>query len=764
MNQSNRMFDAIIVGGGHNGLVAASYLAKAGKSVLLLEAQDELGGATTSVKTFPEYDAKLSRYSYLVSLLPDKIVHDLGLNFKTLDRAVVSYTPYHRSGLDEGLLIGSDWDEATCESFLRLTGSDHEGNQWREFYAQIRLLASRLAPTMLQPLKNESKLKSEIGLPGTWRDLIEIPIGEVILNRFAHDMVRGMVLTDGLIGTFVSAGDMQANRCFLYHLIGNGTGKWRVPLGGMGSLVFELQRVAKLLGVQIRLNSKVVALETGPSGVRVETESGDYHTASDLLFAGAPQHLARLRGGKVTRFLDGSQLKINMLLSRLPRLKSGIDPRLAFAGTFHVNESYSQLETAYKSSLNGEMPDPLPLEMYCHTLTDPTILSKDLNHRGFHTLTLFGLHTPAMLFDENPEKSRDLAMKRAITSLNEYLAEPIETVLALRKDGSPAIEVKSPLDLEKDILLPRGNIFHQDLEFPFLEDHDQRLGEQVWGAETDDPHIYLAGAGARRGGGVSGIAGHNAAMALLSKTMKIFLIMILILAGPVYAADKKTPIPNSHSTRNIEGWTIRIDDRLLKGNNVVLGDRALKLLTSRLVAITFVVRGDALEKLRTIPIQLDLNHGELKVMQYHPDVVWLKRNGYSENLAKCVHIPDLGDFLDPTGIHGQPWVVLHELAHGFHDQVIGFEDKRIINAWKRFCESGKYMSVLTVSGKREKHYGLTDHKELFAEITETYFGSNDFYPFVAGELKQAEPELFELFVEIWGPLPGITPKKSKGKP
>ena len=211
-------------------------------------------------------------------------------------------------------------------------------------------------------------------------------------------------------------------------------------------------------------------------------------------------------------------MKINMLISRLPRLKSNIDPRLAFAGTFHVNQSYSQLELAYANALNGEMPKLLPLEMYCHTLSDPSILSDALNEKGFHTLTLFGLHTPAKLFDADPDAAKALAKERAIASLNQYLLDPLESVLAPCSDGSLAIEVKSPLDLAQEISLPRGNIFHRDLDFPFLDDESSR--HQIWGAETDDPHIYLAGAGARRGGGVSGIAGHNAAMALLSKNGK----------------------------------------------------------------------------------------------------------------------------------------------------------------------------------------------------------------------------------------------------
>jgi phytoene dehydrogenase-like protein len=517
MNHSHKVYDAIIVGGGHNGLVAASYLAKAGKVVLLLEAHAELGGATTSVKPFPEYEARLSRYSYLVSLLPDQIVADLGINFKTLERSVSSYTPYHRDGREDGLSISSAWDEPTASSFRRLTGSDLEGKAWREFYGEIAELAKRFAPTMLQPLKSAAQLKSEMGLPEVWRNLMEVPIGEAIRNRFSNDLGQGVVLTDALIGTFVSADDMQANRCFLYHLIGNGTGQWRVPQGGMGALVKELYRIATLEGVEIKLQSKVVALESVPAGVRIETDSGETYTAKDLLFAAAPQHLARLRGRAVPASLDGSQLKINMLLSRLPRLKSGVDPRLAFAGTFHVNESFSQFESAYATSCKGEMPQPLPLEMYCHTLTDPTILSADLIAKGFQTLTLFGLHTPAQLFDADPERAKALATERAIASLNQYLLDPIESVLAPCRDGSLAIEVKSPLDLENDISLPRGNIFHRDLDFPFLDDDADGADQQLWGAETDDPHIYLAGAGARRGGGVSGITGHNAAMALLAR-------------------------------------------------------------------------------------------------------------------------------------------------------------------------------------------------------------------------------------------------------
>lgn len=239
--------------------------------------------------------------------------------------------------------------------------------------------------------------------------------------------------------------------------------------------------------------------------------------------------------------------------------------------------------------------------------------------------------------------------------------------------------------------------------------------------------------------------------------MKHLLTVLALIVLPAVAADKK-PLPTSHTTRHLAGWSVRVDDRLLQGAHATAGTRALALLESRLVAITFVVPEKALARLRTVTIQLDYTHGDMVPMQYHPDAGWLQANGYSDKLAKCVHIPDLADFLEPQGIHGQPWVVLHELAHAYHDQVIGSEDPRITAAWKKFRDSGKYKSVLHVSGRMREHYGVTNKAEFFAEMTETYFGSNDFYPFVAGELKQVEPEIFALLTKLWGPLPGATPQ------
>ena len=506
-------YDAIIIGSGHNGLVAACYLALSGKKVIILEKNDYIGGATTSIEAFKGVDARLSRYSYLVSLLPDQIIRDLSLNFTTISRTVSSYTPYFDDEGDKGLLINRNFDEETKESLSLLTGNDEESLAWENFYSSVLEFAQVVAPTMLQPLPTESEIQ-ELVDPLTWIELVENTLGQTLHDNFFDDLVKGVVLTDGLIGTFTGANDHAANKCFLYHLIGNGTGEWKVPQGGMGALVAELVRRCDELGVEIKTNVEVTSLQEEGSSILATTQD-EVLRAKIALANCSPQILEKISGIPAPTLRDGSQLKINMVLQKLPELKSGIDPRVAFAGTFHINESYFQLERAFEEARSGKIPTEIPSEMYCHTLTDPSILSPELNARGFHTLTLFALHTPASLFDKDHDAVKEEVVKRILSGLNDYLVRPISEYLALDEDGAPCIEAKTPQELEQAIGLPRGNIFHGDLQFPWKVNGDPRK----WGVETNSQRILIAGSGAVRGGGVSGIAGHNAAMAAL-ETLK----------------------------------------------------------------------------------------------------------------------------------------------------------------------------------------------------------------------------------------------------
>ncbi|MGW5665192.1 phytoene desaturase family protein [Streptomyces sp. NPDC003758] len=514
-NQRHERYDAVIVGGGHNGLVAAAYLARAGRSVLLLERLDHTGGAAVSTRPFAGVDARLSRYSYLVSLLPRKIVRDLGLDFRVRARTVSSYTPVERHGRPTGLLVGGG-ERRTREAFARLTGSDREFEAWQRFYGMTGRVAQRVFPTLTEPLPTRDDLRRRIDDEEAWRALFEEPIGAAIEARFTDDLVRGVVLTDALIGTFADAHDtsLKQNRCFLYHVIGGGTGAWDVPVGGMGALTDALAGAARAAGAVIATGREAVRIDTDGRAAEVTFRGADGEGtvfARHVLVNASPQELARLTGDTPPAPAEGAQLKVNMLLTRLPALRdTGVDPREAFSGTFHIAEGYRQLATAHAQAAAGSLPAAPPSEIYCHSLTDPTILGRDLVERGYQTLTLFGLHTPARLFEEDNDAVREELLKSTLAQLDAHLAEPVENCLATDADGRPCIEARSPLDLERDLRLPGGNIFHRELAWPYAQE-----GTGRWGVETRHANVLLCGSGAVRGGGVSGVPGHNAAMAVL---------------------------------------------------------------------------------------------------------------------------------------------------------------------------------------------------------------------------------------------------------
>jgi phytoene dehydrogenase-like protein len=504
----SRDYDVVIVGGGHNGLASAAYLARAGKRVVVLERLAHVGGAAVSAQAFEGVDARLSRYSYLVSLLPKRVIHDLGLEITLTRRRYSSFTPL--PGTDRGLLIDNADPVATAASFAALDAAP-DAEAWQRFYTRTAELARALFPTVTEPLLRRGEARRLVD-HSAWSDFTERPIGEVIEREFANDLVRGVVLTDALIGTFAPNLDdsLAANRCFLYHVIGNGTGDWDVPVGGMGAVTGELWRAATLAGAEIVTDADVTAI-TPDGDVSV---GGEIFHGTTVLANVAPYELARLLGDSVPAKPEGAQVKVNMLLSRLPALNGGVDPRAAFGGTFHINEGWGQLQAAFDAASGGAIASPLPCEIYCHSLSDPSILGSDLVDSGAQTLTVFGLHVP----DRNTPDAAALE-SAVLTSLNSVLAEPIEPLLLRDSAGRPTIETKTTRDIEDALRMPGGNIFHGSLAWPFAEDEDPlETPAQRWGVATAHEHVLLAGSGARRGGAVSALGGHNAAMAVLEAT------------------------------------------------------------------------------------------------------------------------------------------------------------------------------------------------------------------------------------------------------
>ena len=243
-------------------------------------------------------------------------------------------------------------------------------------------------------------------------------------------------------------------------MIGGGTGEWRVPQGGMGALVVELIGVAQSTDkVTFATNATVHSVEPKQklSSLAFDIEGKNAEVDARFVLCNASaKELARLTGKVESSVIvdEGTAFKVNMLLKRLPRLRSEhCSPLEAFAGTFHVDEGYEQMLTSYDSSRSGQMPSSPPGEVYCHTLTDPSILSPELQAKGFHTLTLFGLDMPYRLFENDNERARDMALQRYLAGINRHLDEPIEECLASDANGKPCIEAMSSFDLEKKIHL-----------------------------------------------------------------------------------------------------------------------------------------------------------------------------------------------------------------------------------------------------------------------------------------------------------------------
>jgi phytoene dehydrogenase-like protein len=522
-------YDVVILGAGHNGLVAASYLTRAGLSVLLLEKNDYIGGATTSQKVFPDYDARLSRYSYLVSLFPEKIIRDLGLNLELRRRATGSFTPYLKDGQHHGLLLSNVSEATSEESMFELTGNRTEHEQMKRFYGLSRKFAEHSWDSMLEPLVTKEEFRQRFDVDDisreAWRSLAEEPLGHAIERYLQNDLVRGLVFTDAKIGVFTHPQDesLLQNRCFLYHLIGNKTGEWKVPVGGMGAVARELEETARKGGAEILTKVNLRALNVNGKKRSVEFEVDGKRETVDARFL-----LANFGRNVLAKYIgkpyepdatdEGSVFKINMLLRRLPKLKATRYPSAeAFCGTFHSSEGYAEMNLSYEQASHGRLPEKLPCEVYCHTLTDDSILGPELRRQGFQTMTLFGIDTPWRLFAHDNDGMRREAERKFLESMNQWLAEPLEDCLAVARNGDLCIESKTPVDIEDALGLFRGNIFQDAPTFPFAETKQQA---GTWGVETEFENVFLCGSSAHRGGAVSGIPGHNAAMKVLGVSGK----------------------------------------------------------------------------------------------------------------------------------------------------------------------------------------------------------------------------------------------------
>lgn len=212
-----------------------------------------------------------------------------------------------------------------------------------------------------------------------------------------------------------------------------------------------------------------------------------------------------------------------------------------------------------------------------------------------------------------------------------------------------------------------------------------------------------------------------------------------------FAAAKYTPT-SGYKSRKILGWRVLINKQLWSAHPQLAKD-VLKLLKYQLYQISRVVPQEALKELRQVPIWVEYKAPQYRCMCYHPSKQWLSNHNYNPEKAGSVEIANAENFLQWT--LDQPWMVLHELAHSYHHRVLGYDHEQIRKAYQGAVESKRYECVLHISGQMKRSYALNNDQEYFAESTEAFFGTNDFYPFVRPELQQHDPNMYQLLRELW---------------
>ena len=231
----------------------------------------------------------------------------------------------------------------------------------------------------------------------------------------------------------------------------------------------------------------------------------------------------------------------------------------------------------------------------------------------------------------------------------------------------------------------------------------------------------------------------------LIKLSSVLLALLLVPSVNLYSQDVEFDATSSYRARNVHGWTVYIQKRLLREKRDA-GARAYEIVADQLSQLTRAIPAQQLKQLQRVPIWIcDRSDGPI---HYHPQREWLIKNGYNPDKAKAVDISQVNNIIRSE--HTQPSVMLHELAHAYHDQVLGFDNPAVMAAYKQAVKSGTYESVLGIRGKQVRHYALTNEKEYFAECTEAFFATNDFYPFVRAELQQFDPKIYQTLVKVWG--------------
>ncbi len=533
------MYDCIIIGAGHNGLVCANYLARNSWKVLVLEKRHLVGGCCVTEEIAPGYKASIA--SYVVSLLLPEIVEELELNkhgYKTLPRNPSAFTPFEDGRY---LFLGPD-QKANFNEIKKF--SEQDAKAFAEYEAFLERVAERIEPILntrsadLLPLpsswrkvslrKRLSDLKTGWGLRKAIKSLeddlpeaIELMTGnaKTILDRwFESDELKGTLATDAIIGSFQPYSAPGSSYVLLHHVMGEAGGArgvWAYVEGGMGALSDAIAASAQEQGVEIRLNESIEEIQVADgriTGVRLEggeviqasrvASSVDPHLTFEKMID--PIHLPSNFKRAVKRIdYSSASLKINLAVSELPDftcLPGNKEVGPQHRGTIHIGASPEYLERAYDDAKYGR-PSQRPIV----EMTIPTSVDKTLAPDGHHILSLFVQYAPYELAEGTWEDIKEEFADRCIAEIARYAPNVPDSILHR--------QILTPVDLERIFGLTGGNIFQGSMSLNQLGPMRPVPG---WSDHrTPVAGLYICGAAAHPGGGVMGACGKNAAMEML---------------------------------------------------------------------------------------------------------------------------------------------------------------------------------------------------------------------------------------------------------
>jgi phytoene dehydrogenase-like protein len=453
--------DVVVVGAGHHGLTAATLLARAGLSVVVLDRLDRPGGAAATWQPFAGRGARVSAYAGPVPPFPAGLLDELEVHLETVTPPPPPSAP-------------------------------------REPVEALRELAEAVEATLLGPLPSARDLPTAPTLTGPLSGLA------------ALDALASSSLPEPVVGPVVGP-------ALLRHALAGGADRWPQVVGGGGAVAGALADVATRAGAELRLGGGVAAIRPGPGDaapeVDVDFPDGRRSISARFVLADvAPWILDILLGGEDDPATkpQGSRFVVDLLVDRLP---DALTERLRTHGRVAVHADPDALAAAYDDARQGLLPRRPPGALHSPSLLDPSLVADEPD--GTHTLTWVGVHHPVHLFDPDPEARRAEALGHVLEALEPHGLG--DDVLARDADGRPCVRARSPLDLEAEFAAPGGHPFHGDLDWPWAPSR-ARLDtpELAWGVATGHPRVLLAGSGARRGGTLSGVAGHDAAQAVLA--------------------------------------------------------------------------------------------------------------------------------------------------------------------------------------------------------------------------------------------------------